>query len=76
MALGFSHPKGGELPTSHQGLREPVQVPGYFIAPGMSEQSSFSLNRTFAGPCSGPPTPTTTPLDGPASHNRLVQSIL
>ena len=45
-----------------QGRREPVRAPGYFIAPGPSEQSISSLNATFAGP--GPPTLPTAPLDG------------
>ena len=46
-----------------QGRREPVGALGYFIAPGPSEQTIFSLNKTFAGP--GPTTPPTPPLDGP-----------
>ena len=53
-----------------QGLREPVRAPGYLITPGTSEQTIFSLNKTFLDPFRGPDLrPRLPPLDGPIFCN-------
>ena len=49
-------------------------APGYFIAPGPSEQSIFTLNKTFASPSGAwapDLRPHLPPLDGPGPFNPL-----